>query len=186
MVSLTRPSTPDTVPDGLAGTESVHSAAKKLEDTCISPQSTHISPSLKGGNSTRPTAPSSSTSQEPLIILAFDEAHTLTQVAPTAQVAIQGLIIAQTPFSHLRRVLRSIRDCRIFSLFLSTTGKITQFTSPRELDPSNRVQTGDLSLIPPFTALGWDHMVQDNPLDPASFTFDDIGFKYQVCLGRPM
>jgi hypothetical protein len=174
------------VSDVLAGIQSVHDAARKLENTCRYLDSHENSPSLKGDDSARPTVPSSSFSQEPLIILAFDEAHTLTQVAPEAEVAIQGIIIAQTPFSHLRRVLCSIRNHSLFSLFLSTTGKITQFTSPRELDPSNRVQMGDLSLIPPFTALGWDHMVQGHPLNPASCNFSDIDFQYQVRLGRPM
>jgi hypothetical protein len=176
----------DTVSDVLAGIQSVREAAKTLEDTCRFLGPTQDSPTLGGGGSAQPAAPPLLSSQQPLIILAFDEAHTLTQVSPEAEVAIQGIIVAQTPFSHLRRVLRSLRKYSLFSLFLSTTGKITQFTLPRELDPSNRVQMGDLSLIPPFTALGWDHMVQDYRLNPASFKFNDIGFRYQVLLGRPM
>lgn len=168
----------------LTGVTSVGKAAKKLEATCRSAESTESSPSLDRGDSTQPVEPPSSPQPEPLIILAFDEAHTLTQV--DSQNEDEGVIGAQSPFSHLRRALRSIRGESFFSLFLSTTGKITQFTSARAIDPSTRVQTGELSLIPPFTALGWDHLGKDYRLNLESFNFGDIGFQYQVRLGRPM
>jgi hypothetical protein len=99
----------DTVSDVLAGIQSVREAAKTLEDTCRFLGPTQDSPTLGGGGSAQPAAPPLLSSQQPLIILAFDEAHTLTQVSPEAEVAIQGIIVAQTPFSHLRRVLRSLR-----------------------------------------------------------------------------
>jgi hypothetical protein len=166
----------------LTGTTSVGEAAKKLEATCRSAEPTQSSPSLDRDDSTRPVEPSSSPQPEPLIIFAFDEAHTLTQVASEDE--DEGVIGAQSPFSHLRRTLRSIRGENFFSLFLSTTGKITQFTSARAIDPSNRVQTGELSPIPPFTALGWDHL--SSPLNLDSFNFGNIDFQYQVRLGRPM
>ena len=149
-------------------------AAKKLETTCRSTESAQSSPSLDISGSAPHVEP------EPLIILVFDEAHTLTQVASEDE--DEGG--AQSPFSHLRRTLRSIRGVNFFSLFISTTGKITQFTSARAVDPSTRVQTGELSLIPPFTALGWDCLC--DRLNPKSFNFSDIGFPYQVRLGRPM
>ena len=159
-------------------------AAKKLQTICRSVESTQSSPSLDRGNPTQPVEPSSSPQPEPLVILAFDEAHTLTQVASEDE--DEGVIGARSPFAYLRRALRSIREKNFFSLFLSTTGKITQFTSARAIDPSSRVQTGELSLIPPFTALGWDHLTKDYPLNLNSFNFDNINFQYQVRLGRPM
>ena len=152
-------------------------AAKKLETTCRSTESAQSSPSLDI------SGPAPRVEPEPLIILVFDEAHTLTQVASEDE--DEGG--AQSPFSHLRRTLRSIRGVNFFSLFISTAGKITQFTqftSARAVDPSTRVQTGELSLIPPFTALGWDRLCDRLNLD--SFNFSDIGFSYQVRLGRPM
>jgi len=141
--------------------------------------------------------PSPSTQPQPLIILAFDEAHTLTKFASEDGDKMnededgdededEGVIGAQSPFSHLRRALRSIRQSSFFSLFLSTTGKITQFTSARAVDSSTRVQTGELSLIPPFTALGWDHLSKIHPLNLGSFNFHNIDFQYQILLGRPM
>ena len=167
------------VSDVLTGMTSLLDAAKKLEATCRSAESAQSSPSLDTGGSAPHVEPPQS---KPLIILAFDEAHTLTQVASEDE--DEGVIGAQSPFSYLRRTLRSIRGENIFSLFLSTTGKITQFTSARAVDPSTRVQTGELSLIPPFTALGWDRLCDRLNLD--SFNFSDIGFSYQVRLGRPM
>ena len=165
--------------DALTEMTSMLQAAKKLEATCRSAESAQSSPSFDIGASAPHVEPPQS---EPLIILAFDEAHTLTQVASEDE--DEGVIGAQSPFSHLRRTLRSIRSENFFSLFLSTTGKITQLTSARAIDPSTRVQKDELSLIPPFTALGWDRLC--DRLNPDSFNFRDIGFQYQVRLGRPM
>jgi len=176
----------------LTGPTSLGEAAKKLETTCKSVESTQSSPSPDRGDSTQPVKPSPSTQPQPLIILAFDEAHTLTKFASEDEDEDEdedeGVISGQSPFSHLRRALRSIRQLSFFSLFLSTstTGKITPFTSARAVDHSTRVQTGKLSLIPPFIALGWDHLSKGHPLNLASFNFHNIGFQYQVLLGRPM
>ncbi|KZV72595.1 hypothetical protein PENSPDRAFT_649536, partial [Peniophora sp. CONT] len=110
--------------------------------------------------------------EEPLV-LAFDEAHTLSD---------EGLTGLSSVIQHLRRSLRAIGK-HVFSVFLSTTGKIAQFTAPPDADPSNRVSSRTLSLVPPFTALGWGHLAKVLPLEP---TFEQIGFDYQVWLGRPL
>ncbi|EIN06049.1 hypothetical protein PUNSTDRAFT_127507 [Punctularia strigosozonata HHB-11173 SS5] len=89
-----------------------------------------------------------------------------------------------SPFSQLRRVLRSLRHQPIFALFLSTTGKITQFTSPKESDPSKRVMEGGLRLIPPFCAIGFDQLASPWPEPLTLAAVSDIG--YQARLGRPM
>lgn len=106
-------------------------------------------------------------------VLAFDEAHTL---------ADEGLTGISSVIQHLRRSLRAIGEY-VFSVFLSTTGKIAQFTAPSDADPSNRVSSRALSLVPPFTALGWDKLAKALPLKP---TFEMIGLDYQVRLGRPL
>src|ERR1700733_20982 len=101
------------VSDVLTGMRSMSEAAKKLEATCKSAESIQSSPSFNRGDSTQPVELSSPPPPGPLIILAFDEAHTLTQVASEDE--DEEVIGAQSPFSHLRRALRSIRGGGFFS-----------------------------------------------------------------------
>ena len=63
-------------------------------------------------------------------------------------------------FSVLRHVLRALYRFPLFALFLSTTGKISQFTSPNE-DTSKRIIIGDLTLIQPFTDFGFDTLAKE-------------------------
>lgn len=86
---------------------------------------------------------------DPVIILAFDEAHTLTN-------RVVNNSATWSNFSTLRRVLRALHRFSLFSLFLSTTGKISQFTSGKHEDVSLRIILGLLILIQPFTDLGFD------------------------------
>jgi len=89
----------------------------------------------------------------PLVILTFDEAHTLTnRVEETAW----------SNFSVLRHVFRTLHRFPLFALFLSTTGRIWQFTSPDE-DTSTRIVLRDLKLIQPFIDIGFDTLA--NPVD---------------------
>ncbi|KZV73389.1 hypothetical protein PENSPDRAFT_602890 [Peniophora sp. CONT] len=114
---------------------------------------------------------------EPHTVFAYDEAHTLTgSTSPYGFDALSPVV------EHLRRSLRTVGR-GVFSIFLSTTGKITQFTVPPEMDPSNRVSSGALHLISPITAMGWDLLAHAVPRKP---TFQDIGFRYQIFLGRPL
>ena len=92
----------------------------------------------------------------PLIILAFDEAHTLTNREETGYIT--------SNFSVLRHVFRALYRFPLFALFLSTTGKISQFTSPDE-DTSKRIMIRDLILIQPFTDLGFDMLAKRVALD---------------------
>ncbi|KIY49634.1 hypothetical protein FISHEDRAFT_72276 [Fistulina hepatica ATCC 64428] len=158
--------------------KSAFQAAKKFVTTCK-----NLSFASGPSHRQKPretTTNISNKSEGPIVILAFDEAQILIREDEVSR--------PSSPFSRLRHVLLSMRDCPIFSLFLSTTGKITQFTAPRKLASSSRVQSGDLWLIPPFATLGWDHLARPFPAKTAleSFKFSDIGFSYQVYLGRPM
>ena len=129
----------------------------------------------------RKTSPKDSTRIGiPLVVLALDEAHVLTDI----QAAGDGE--TWSAFSEFRRALRALNDYRLFSLFLSTTGKINQFTSAAGEDLSNRVQEGHLTLIDPFTDLGFDQIARKIAGD-GSWTLDDVAADaYMVCLGRPM
>ena len=103
---------------------------------------------------------------EPVIILAFDEAHTL--------------MISRGNWSNLsvmRHLLCNLLCFPVFSLFLSTTGKISQFTS--------RVH-GSLKLIRPFTDLGFDTLAIKVSLD-GSWNLERItDDSHIVGLGRPL
>jgi hypothetical protein len=114
----------------------------------------------------------------PLIILAFDEAHTLTDGEETPSATWSN-------FSNMRHVLRALYRFPLFSVFLSTTGKISQFTSP-EHDKSGRIFHRNLSLIQPFTDLGFDTLankvILDSTCDLERVT-DDLHIVY---LGRPL
>ncbi|VDC02248.1 unnamed protein product [Peniophora sp. CBMAI 1063] len=126
--------------------------------------------------------PATKRSERPSIVLAFDEANTLTRTRADTDETTS----ASSPFAFLRRALREI-GAGVFTVFLSTTGKITQFNPPRELDPSNRVSSGALATAPPFTALGWDQLArQIQGPSEGGIDFENIGFDYQVYLGRPM
>jgi hypothetical protein len=90
----------------------------------------------------------------PAIILSFDEAHSLTVVEADN---VDGL---WSKFSELRRALRVIHSYPCYSVFLSTTGKVQQFTPDALHDISTRLQEGLLFLTPPFCELGFDQLAE--------------------------
>jgi hypothetical protein len=115
----------------------------------------------------------------PLVVLVFDEAHTTTQ---RHQAAGEEWSI----FSELRHALRRLHGQPLFSLFLSTTGKISQFTSAMEEDLSARVVEGTLIVIQPYTDLGFDHLARVISLD-GSWTLERLTELCHMCsLGRPL
>lgn len=69
---------------------------------------------------------------------------------------------------------------------MSTTGKISQFTSAQEEDVSLRILTGELSLIQPFTDLGFDTLAHKIALDEGKDMADLAGPDYFVHFGRPL
>ncbi|KAF5366321.1 hypothetical protein D9757_012918 [Collybiopsis confluens] len=116
-----------------------------------------------------------------VIYLAFDEAHSLTRrMRDTGTVADAD----PPPFYYLRKVLRACRLLPLFAIFLSTTGRIDQFIPPKEDDDSARLQRGELRLIPPFCALGWDHGALPFPAQMKLSSVASI--EYKASLGRPL
>jgi len=125
-------------------------------------------------------APSPSKVGEPVIILAFDEAHALTDQK------FNDLSQNWSAFSQLRRSLRALNEHRLFSVFLSTTGKITQFTSPKRDDESTRVQRGEFILIIPFSDLGFDQLARKIAIDGSCSLEEVASDAHMVTLGRPL
>ena len=84
----------------------------------------------------------------PLIIIAFDETQVLTNSADNRVPPI---------LSTLRNCLSNLKGSGLFILFLSTTGDIAPFLSPRFLpDVSGRLLTVELRLNPAFTGCMFD------------------------------
>ncbi|KAF8333428.1 uncharacterized protein EI90DRAFT_3051997, partial [Cantharellus anzutake] len=78
--------------------------------------------------------------QRPLVVLAFDEAHVLSDNPPEQ--------IYWNLFSELRRILRQIEDLPIFSLFLSTAGRLNHpppGSNERPLNPITEISFDDIS-----------------------------------------
>jgi hypothetical protein len=126
--------------------------------------------SIEEANSDEECAP------DPMVILVFDEAHTLTKT---------DYDHPWTNFGELRKNLRTLNHCSLFSFFLSTTGRFTQFVSAREKDESMRVLTGRLMLIKPFTDLGFDplaRVLKAGELKLSEVTKEE----FMVRFGRPL
>jgi hypothetical protein len=115
----------------------------------------------------------------PAIILSFDEAHTLTEASTDD---VDGL---WSRFSELRRALRVIHSFPCFSVFLSTTGKVQQFTPDALHDISFRLQEGLLSLIPPFCELGFDQLAEKAIGGKATLEYVS-SLSFMAKLGRPL
>ena len=113
-----------------------------------------------------------SPSPSPIMVLAFDEAHTLF--------CQEG----QTPFTSLRRALRGMRDHPIWSVFLSTTGKSSKFAPPPHLDPSDRILWGLFVNALPFTLLGFDQVAKK--LEGTMKLADVTSPLFRYSLGRPL
>ena len=86
-------------------------------------------------------------SRRPLVILSFDESHTLIDIPKRS---------SWTLFSELRRVLREIVDYPIFSLLLSTAGRFHQFSPEIRSDPSGRITNHELTPLHPISEICFD------------------------------
>ena len=118
---------------------------------------------------------------EPVIVLAFDEAHTLTNLNQ------ESLSSTWSAFSELLRCLRALNEHRLFSVFLSTTARITRFTSAeRDYSPTPVQISGKLLSINPFSDLGFDQLARKIALD-GSCTLEEVtSDAHMVTLGRPL
>lgn len=90
--------------------------------------------------------------KRPLAILAFDEAHGLTDVPET-----QGWSL----YSELRRCLSEVVGIPIFTLFLSTAGKFHIFSPPTMPGYSSLVGLSTHWVLPPITETGLDQFALD-------------------------
>ena len=116
-----------------------------------------------------------------LVCLAFDEAHTMSDVIVDADTNIEW-----SKFTSFRRAFWALRSLPIWSIFLSTTGKFDQFASAPHSDMSSRIVMGILVSVMPFSALGFDHLAEKFR-DDGSMTLETVtSLKHRVSLGRPL
>ena len=111
--------------------------------------------------------------QEPLVILAFDEARTLAKLRNNQ---------TWSHFSELRRALRALADQPLFSLFLTTTGNVNTLVPSSGQDLSRRVQSEDLYTSRPFAEVGFDHFAFKDQFDLRKVTEDE----HISHFGRPL
>jgi hypothetical protein len=115
----------------------------------------------------------------PVLFLAFDEAHTLSEPFHDKESDSDW-----TAFASLKRSLRATRTFPIWSLFLSTTGKTDQFAPPPRLDMSGRIIRGELHNVTPYSALGFDQLATKGH---ENMTLDNVvAILFRLAMGRPL
>ncbi|KAF8346723.1 hypothetical protein F5887DRAFT_1073392 [Amanita rubescens] len=116
----------------------------------------------------------------PVIILAFDEAHQLTEVQGKAEEP-------WSRFGELRRNIRKLRSLPIPSLFISTVSKISDFTPAPKQDMSARIVNEELTLSSPFTELGFDQLLKASPIKENTINIQHAATDRVMCrFGRPL
>lgn len=89
-------------------------------------------------------------------------------------------------FDELQDSLLMMQHEPLFTLFISTTAKISQFTSAIGEDSFARGLGGGLKSIPPFTELGFDPLAQVISLD-GNWNLENLTEdSYMSRLGRPL
>ncbi|KAI9430649.1 hypothetical protein H4582DRAFT_2063550 [Lactarius indigo] len=87
----------------------------------------------------------------------------------------------------LKALQISISSEPLFSFFLSTTGKITQFGQPRGQDASNRINEGKLTTPRPYIYLGFDQLMQSQKVLVRWTTLDHVtSLECIAHMGRPL
>ncbi len=79
----------------------------------------------------------------------------------------------QTNFTELWQALQELWDYPLWTFFLSTTRKITQFSQPRGLDTSSHINQGKLITPSLYIYLGLDQLMECHKINTCN-TLDDI------------
>ncbi|KIM74987.1 hypothetical protein PILCRDRAFT_13928 [Piloderma croceum F 1598] len=117
----------------------------------------------------------------PLIVLAFDEAQTLTDQEETGS-DVWSMLTA------LLFVLRELHRFPLFTLFISTSGKIFQ-SNPfgnEVISSSSRIIKSKLAAIQPFAAFGFDTLAKKVSLDGSCNLERVTADSHIAHLGRPL
>jgi hypothetical protein len=113
------------------------------------------------------------------VFIAFDEAHSLAEHWNQTT----GL----SNYIELRRALHVFSASSLFTFFLSTTGKISQFTPPRARDPSSRINQGVFTPPRPFIELGFDQLMWNRKVLERYKTLEQVTSSECIAhMGRPL
>lgn len=116
----------------------------------------------------------------PVIILAFDEGHELTEVQGNANQP-------WSRFGELRCIIRKLKSLPILSLFISTMSKLSEFPpAPRQFSASERIVNETLALLPPFTELGFDQLLHASPIIENKINIQDATTDGFMCQFGPL
>ena len=133
--------------------------------TLLDPRDCCESPDVSPHDHTAPTE------SRPHVVICWDESHSL--IDPVAGEA-------WTIFSELRRALRTIKESSIISVFLSTAGKFHSFSPSPEYDPSMRLMTRKLKMLPPITEVSFDLFAEKVDCIKEEWTLQRIASTHQI------
>jgi len=115
----------------------------------------------------------------PDVFIMFDEAHSLMEPFTTTD--------TRCHFFALRRVLQTLYEVPMFTFFLSTNGKISQFAPPRHFDASYRMNERKLDTPRPFILLGFDQLMKSRKIFDRYKTLGDVTSLDCIAhMGRPL
>ncbi|KAH9959793.1 hypothetical protein BC827DRAFT_1376981 [Russula dissimulans] len=115
--------------------------------------------------------------RRPLVVLAFDEAHSLTDNPSYPK--------GWNVFTELRRILRQIKDLPIFSVFLSTAGRFDKLPPEIHSEPSGRAREPDNHPLSSISEISFDDIAYPALRD--TVTIDRVVDIDWIChLGRPL
>jgi hypothetical protein len=93
----------------------------------------------------------------------------------------------ETCFVVLCRMLSTLSSYPLYTFFLSTTGRITRFSPPRQSDPSSRINFGTLRMPHPYIRLGFDQLMQSHKIFERWKTLEDVtSLECAAHMGRPL
>jgi hypothetical protein len=110
------------------------------------------------------------------IFIVFDEAHTLTRSHDNQE----------SRFVTLRQVLNSLGTLPLYSFFLLTTGKVTQFGPSHSQDESGRIYDGELTSPRPYVFVGFDQLAGSYKFREGQTLQHVTSLKFTAHLGRPL
>ncbi|KAI9454622.1 hypothetical protein F5148DRAFT_424620 [Russula earlei] len=115
--------------------------------------------------------------RRPLIVLAFDEAHLLTD-QPDRQKD-------WSLFTELHQILREIKDLPIFSVFISTAGRFHKFSPEVRFDLSARAREPTNRPLNPISEISFDDIAHPAIMDTRTI-HDVVTTDWISHLGRPL
>ncbi|KAJ3001938.1 hypothetical protein NUW54_g6123 [Trametes sanguinea] len=111
---------------------------------------------------------------------------TVQKESSTARALDLEVILGIALFPDVRRALRLVRELPIFALFLSTVGKLEQFSPPPQLESSARLFRSQLVPYPPIVWTPFDVMAA-HITDEKVWTLTEVASMYHIVhLGRPL